>query len=208
MNRKTDLPLFVTLGPKGTNHEMVTSNYPAFHNLDGAGIVLVDEFNTGLELIAAGEADFMVQVAVHPSCAEVVATAHFKFGIRILDTFISPSKPLAILTRADVIQPKTLALQPATQTYTNLDRWQQLIPVGSIIDVANGLVEGKYDSGLTTLSLAEQYPGRFKVDVDLGTVDDPWLVFGKQNHSSYQLQAWPDSPAARLFRNTPGPPAP
>ncbi len=195
-------PVFVTLGPSGTNHEMVTRNYLSFRGLDSAKVELVDDFRVGLAMMTDGSADFMVQVAVHPDCSDVVATAHFDHGIHVVDTFISPSKALGILTRRDIEVPTTLALQPATRRYANLDRWEKLVPVGSIMDVAEGLLDGTYDSGLTTLELAEQHPDLLRVDVRIGSVDDPWLVFGKQRVSDGTLVAWPSAPVTEQFASS------
>ena len=92
--------------------------------LSRASVVFVDDFNDGLSMMAAGTADFMLQVAVHPACADIVATAHFQYGIHIVDTFISASKPLGILTRAEVETPCSLGLQPATREYADLSGWR------------------------------------------------------------------------------------
>lgn len=191
--------VFVTLGPAGTNHEMVTKNYLAFRGLKDAVVRLIDDFFDGLQMMADGRADFMVQVAVHPDCADVVAAAHFEHGIYVIDTFISPSKQLGILTRIDVPEPRALALQPATRRYANIESWTEIIPVNSIARISEGLLNGDFESGLTTLELAERYPDRFRIDVRIGTVDDPWLVYGKRRVSGGQLLAWPDSPATAQF---------
>ncbi len=187
-------PRFITLGPLGTNHDLVTRRYIAFRDLTEARIDYVENFLVGLEMIYACDADFMVQAAVHPDCASIIAQAHFTYGIHLVDTFISPSKPLAILTRVEVEDPKSLALQPATRDYADLSPWLEHIPVGSIVRVAEGLLAGRYDSGLTSLELAEQHPGRFRVEQDLGSVDDPWLVFGRKRIAKGNLVAWPDAP--------------
>ena len=199
MDRRDNLR-FVTLGPAGTNHDLVTRRYLAFHKLDDAEVVLIDDFFEGLAMMAGGRADFMVQVAVHPDCADVVSKAHFDHGIRIIDTFISPSRELAILTRAEVARPRTLALQPATRGYADISAWPDHVPVSSIMRIAEGLLEGRYDSGLTTLEFAERHPGKFRVDTVIGTVDDPWLVFGAERVSTGGLVAWPESPGSRQFR--------
>lgn len=193
-------PRFATLGPAGTNHDLVTRRYLAFHGLEDAEVVLIDDFFEGLAMMGDGRADFMVQVAVHPDCADVVSKAHFDYGIRIIDTFISPSRELAILTRAEVAEPRTLALQPATRGYADISAWPEHMPVSSIMRIAEGLLEGRYDSGLTTLEFAERHPGRFRVDAAIGTVDDPWLVFGAERVSTGGLVAWPESPGSRQFR--------
>ncbi len=203
MNRRAG-PRFVTLGPAGTNHELVTRNYLAFHGLAEAELILIDDFFEGLAVMGAGQAEFMVQVAVHPDCAAVVAKAHFDYGIHVVDCFISPSKELGILTRAEVAQPRTLALQPATSGYADLSAWPEHVPAASIMRVAEGLLDGAYDSGLTALELADQYPGRFRIDAVVGAVDDPWLVYGRERVAGSGLVAWPESPASRRFRISAG----
>ena len=91
----------------GTNHELVTQRYIEFHRLN-AEIVLIEDLFEGLVMIDKGEAGHLVQVAVHPDCADVVARGHCEYGIHIMDTFISPSRELAILTRREVEVPRFL----------------------------------------------------------------------------------------------------
>jgi hypothetical protein len=182
-------PNFVTLGPAGTNHEFVTGKYLEYRGLKNAQIKLIDDFLVGLSMINSGNADYMIQVAVHPACANVVATAHFEYGIHVIDTFISPSKELGIVTRRGIKTPKTLALHPATIKYTNVEKWEKLVYVNSIMHIPEGLLNGKYDSGLTTLEAAEKHKDQLRVDLQVGTVDDPWLVYGKCRVSSGNLVA-------------------
>ena len=191
---------FATLGPADSNHDLVTRRYLAFRGLDDARVVLVDDFDEALVAMAAGDIDHILQVAVHPQATSTVAKAFFRHGIYVIDTFIAPSHPLAVLTRADVSQPRTLALQPATRDYADLSAWPEHIEVGSIGTISADLLAGRYDSGLTRRSLAEEHPGRFRVDLEIGTVDDPWLVYGRERVASDgAILAWPESPAARQF---------
>lgn len=67
---------FVTLGPAGTDREPVTERYLAFHDLNAA-ITLIDAFFEGFAMIDREEADDMVQAAVHPDCANLVAHGFF-----------------------------------------------------------------------------------------------------------------------------------
>ena len=193
-------PRFVSLGPSGTNHEFVTRKYIAFHRIRDAKLIFIDDFFRGLEMIHNGQADFMIQVAVHQDCAEVVSRARFDYDIHIMDTFISPSRELAILTRTEVFTPRNLAMQPATRGYADITAWPNHILVDSIMLVAEGLVKGIYDSGLTALDLVRQYPGQFRVDVDIGTIDDAWLVFGRMRVSQGGMVAWRCSPGADYIR--------
>ena len=61
------------------------------------------------------------------------------------------------------------------------------MPVNSIMRIAEGLLEGKYNSGLTTLETVEKYPGAFRVDTHISTVDDPWIVYGRRRLSAGKL---------------------
>lgn len=193
---------FATLGPQGSNHELVARNYIAFHGLADASVVLVNDFTKALELLVADRVDHVLQVAVHPSTTEIVARAYFQHKVYVVDTFIAPSHPLAVLTRAEVDVPRTLALQPATKGYTDTSRWPTLVPEASTATVANGLLEGRYDSGIARADLAERYPGRFRIDAMIGTVDDPWLIYGKTRTCAGPILAWKDSPFGRSLRQS------
>jgi len=195
---------FATLGPSGSNHELVTRAYLELHGLSNARIVFVDDFDQALELMVEGAVQHVVQAAVHPQATSTVAKACLRHRIFVIDTFISPSHPLAVLTRVEVVTPQSLGLQPATKDYVDTDRWPTLVPEGSTVAVGEGLLAGRYDSGLTLLALADRYPGRFRVDEIIGSVDDPWLVFGRQRTTGGRLLAWPDSPAARLYAREDG----
>ena len=177
------------IGPAGTNHEFVTGKYLEYRGLKNAQIKLIDDFLVGLAMINNGTADYMIQVAVHPECANVVATAHFEYGIHVIDTFISPSKELGIVTRRGIETPKTLALQPATIKYIKVKKWEKLVYVNSIMHIPEGLLNGKYDSGLTPLEAAEKHKDQLRVDVQVGTVDNPWLVYRKCRVSNGNLVA-------------------
>ena len=173
--------LFITLGPSGTNHEFVTQNYLRFRKLKDADIKLIGNFFFGLEMMADGRADYMVQAAVHPDCSDLVAKAHFLYGISVVDTFIFPGKQLALLSRVDINKPRRVAFQPATRHYVSLEDWEEHIPVNSTMHVAEGLLSGAYDSGITFLDIAEKHSTKLRVEIKIGTVDDPWIVYGKQD---------------------------
>jgi hypothetical protein len=142
--------------------------------------------------------DHIVQCAVHPAVANTVGANRDR--LFVIDTFIAPSKELAVLSRAEVEEPISLGLHPATRDYIDHRSWRELIPEISIVTVAQGLLAGKYDSGITALEFAEQHPEKLRVQKYIGTVDDVWLVYGTERLFTGQILAWPDSPAAVLFR--------
>jgi hypothetical protein len=107
---------------------------------------------------------------------------------------------MAVLTRTEVSEPVSIGLQPATREYVDLSTWPEQIDEPSVIDVANGLLEGRYDSGLTLSRFAEEHPHRLEVVASVGHVIDPWLVYAREATCGGGVQAWPDSPAAELYR--------
>lgn len=188
---------FLTLGPTGSNHEFVTARYIQHHGLEErASMALVLSFEEAARMVIDGEGDYIVQVAVHPSTADIVAK--YRKQLFVIDAFVSASQDMAVVTRVDVDTPRTLALQPATRDYVNTDGLT-LIPETSTASVANGLLSGKYESGLTYSSLATGNPTRFRIDEQIGTVDDPWIVYGRERLSDGQVVAWKESPAAQAF---------
>ncbi|ETW96302.1 MAG: hypothetical protein ETSY1_27160 [Candidatus Entotheonella factor] len=192
--------IFGTLGPAGSNHDWVTQRYLDFHRLSRARIELFSDFDDAFEAMFRGQIHHVIQVAVHPSVTSTVAK--YRGRAHLIDTFISPSQPMAVLTRSEVDTPSTLGLQMATRDYIDTSPWPTLVSEVSTVTVAQGLLAGKYDSGLTLLAVAEQHPDRFRVDEIIGTVDDAWLVYGPEPTCQGHVQAWPDSPAAALFRRS------
>lgn len=189
---------FGTLGPAGSNHDWVAKRYLKFHGLQQTQIELFTAFDAAFDALFHGQIHHVIQVAVHPSVTSTVAK--YRGRAHLIDTFISPSQPMAVLTRVEVETPVTLGLQMATRDYVDTSRWSTLVPEVSTVTVAEGLLAGAYDSGLTLLRIAEQYPDRFRVDEIIGAVDDAWLVYGLEPTCQERMQAWPDSPAAALFR--------
>ncbi|OAJ59367.1 hypothetical protein A6V36_27350 [Paraburkholderia ginsengiterrae] len=188
----------MTLGPSGSNHEFVATRYLKFHGLDDkATIQLVLDFDSAARAVINGDADYLIQVAVHPETTEIVA--RYRKHLFVVDAFVSGSKDMAIVTRVDVERPTSLALQPATREYVDTTDLQ-LIPETSTASVAEGLLSGKYESGLTYSSLALDNPSRFRLDEVIGTVDDPWIVYGRERLSKGQVVTWKDSPAGRAYQ--------
>ena len=196
--------VFGTLGPAGSNHEWVARRYLQFHGLQHARLELFADFEPAFQRLSAGDLDHIIQVAVHASVAGTVA--RWRNRVHVIDTFISPSQPMAVLTRADVSEPRSLGLQLATRDYVDTSRWQQLVSEPSTVDVGRGLLDGKYDSGITLLKYADRYPDRLRLLEAIGTVVDLWLVYGTEATAAGQPVIWPDSPAAQRFRAAQSPP--
>ncbi|MBN8535266.1 MAG: hypothetical protein J0L51_14380 [Rhizobiales bacterium] len=188
---------FGTLGTEGSNHSMIVRQYIAFRGLNGAEVTLFTDFREAFDALVSGELDFVLQVSVHPSHTEM--SARYVHRVHVVDTFIAPSKSLAIISRTDVESPQSIAFQPATKHYADLSAWPRQIDEVSIMTVAEGLQEGRFDSGITSVELVEQAPDRFRIDQLFGPITDVWVLFGRQPLDIRSLSAWPDAPVCRHF---------
>ncbi len=200
VNRQTDgsaVLKFGTLGGEDSNHALVLKRYLTARSIENSEVTLFAGFDEAFDALACGQLDFVLQVSVHPDHTECVA--RYVGRAFIIDTFIASSKPLGILTRRDVEKPKTIALQPATRHYADLGAWDKQIDEASISTVAAGLLSGKYDSGIAAIEVLEQYPDRFRLQLDIGPIQDAWLLFGREPVTTNEIFLWPESPVRRLL---------
>ncbi|VTU26579.1 hypothetical protein H4CHR_01823 [Variovorax sp. PBS-H4] len=189
---------FITLGPPGSNHEYVMRNYLAFHGITGKSTIgLAVDFEAGAQAILRGEGDFLLQCAVHP--ATMATVAKYLEGLFVVDTFIAPSQDLAVIRRRGVAKPTTLAVMRPTLDYIDAARWENIEYVDTVAEVTAGLVSGRFDAGLGFVSAAEAHPESLEIEAFIGTVDDAWIVYGREQVSNGKLLAWRESPAAALY---------
>jgi hypothetical protein len=191
---------FTTLGPAGTNHEFVSRKYLTFHGLPADSLRLSATVDEAVDSLRAGTADYFIVCSVHPDTARAVGR-HYR-DVFVVDAFISPSLPLAVLTRVEIANPRSIGvLHPSTTDYVDGSRWEQVahITTGTLHSVARALLDGAFDSGLVYRNYADRYPDRLRVDFDLGSPDDAWLVLGRERTYAEPLQAWRDGPVARQF---------
>lgn len=168
----------VTLGPEGTCHERAVRNYMAFQGIENYEVAFIGDFLDGLEQIRGQEDAFLVQCSAHPKVHEV--TERYWSEIFVVDTFIYPTKALAVLTRREVERPRSLGLVPATAGYINRSDWEEIIDVQSKPIVAEELLAGRYDSGLTHLEHLAEHEDELRLDLEIGEIDTTWVVYGTQ----------------------------
>lgn len=166
----------VTLGPAGTCHERAVVNYMAFQGIDDFEIDFIADFLDGLEKIRGRDNVFLIQCSAHPKVHEV--TERYWDEVFVVDTFIYPTKSLAVLCRRDVEQPRTLGLVPATAGYIDRGDWAEIIDVQSKPIVAAELLAGRYDAGLTHLEHLAAHPDRLRLVNEIGEIDTTWVVYG------------------------------
>lgn len=188
--------IFATLGPSGSNHELVLQRYLMARRLAASRIILFDAFEPAFDALLTGDADYLLQCSAHPAHGDCVG--RYRSGAFPVDTFIARSRPLAVLARAEVAVPASIGLQPATRHYTDLSRWGRQVEEPSIVAVAEGLLAGRYDAGLCAEEVLARHPGRLRMLQPLGPALDAWVLFGPRPPQG-ELVLWPDAPVLHDF---------
>jgi hypothetical protein len=184
----------VTLGPAGTCHERAVTEYLAFQGIEDYEIELTTDFFWGLEQVRERPNTFLVQCSAHPKVHEV--TEKYWTEVFVVDTFIYPTKHLVLLSRREVEQPRTLGIVPATKGYVDLSQWETIVDVASKPIVAEGLLRGEYDSGLTHMEHVEEHAEELRLDLDIGEIDTTWVVYGHEKRFKGEVIG---IPSAHLF---------
>lgn len=185
----------VTLGPTGTCHERAAIEYMAFQGVEEFEILLIDDFFDGLDRIRGREGAYLIQCSAHPKVHEV--TERHWSEVFVVDTFIYPTKALAVLARREVERPRTLGLVPATSGYINRGDWERIIDVQSKPIVAAELLEGRYDAGLTHLEHLYEHPDELRLELEIGEIDTTWVVYGTRKRFAGEVIG---IPSPELFR--------
>ncbi|HET7053956.1 MAG TPA: hypothetical protein VFI09_08590 [Solirubrobacterales bacterium] len=185
---------FITLGPTGTCHERAVRRYAEFQGVEDYEIELIVDFFDGLEMLRETPGAFLVQCSAHPKVHEI--TEKHWTEVWVVDTFIYPTKHLVLLTRKEVEAPRSIGIVPATKGYVDLSRWEEVIDVVSKPVVAEELLAGRYDSGLTHMEHVEEHADELRVDLDIGEIDTTWVVYGTQKRFRGEMIG---IPSAELF---------
>ncbi len=168
----------VTLGPEGTCHERAVRRYMDFQGVEDFRVEFIGDFFDGLERIRGRGDAFLVQCSAHPRVHEV--TERYWREVFVVDTFIYPTKALAVLSRREVEKPRSLGLVPATAGYIDRDDWEEIVDVQSKPIVAAELLAGRYDAGLTHLEHLEPNRDVLRLELEIGEIDTTWVVYGTE----------------------------
>jgi hypothetical protein len=192
----------ITLGPTGTCHERAVKRYMDFQGIppEEYEIELITDFFVGLEMLRETPGAFLVQCSAHPKVHEI--TEKYWTEVWVVDTFIYPTKHLVLLTRREVEKPRSLGIVPATKGYVDLSQWEEIVDVASKPIVAEGLLRGEYDSGLTHMEHVEEHADELRLDLDIGEIDTTWVVYGRQKRFRGEVIG---IPSAELFRQAAAP---
>lgn len=169
-------PTFITLGPSGTCHENALLHYLEFQGLTSVEIVLVEDLLEAIGRVRERPDTFLVQCSAHVQVHLV--TERFHEEVFVVDTFIYPTKALALLVRRNAEDPRSLGIVSATRGYTDLTRWETVVDEPSKPVVARHLLAGEYHAGLTHVHHADEHPDILRVEEYYGPVDTTWVVYG------------------------------
>ncbi|MBE6051442.1 MAG: hypothetical protein E7214_12530 [Clostridium sp.] len=169
----------VTMGPKGSCHENAVYKYMKYHEIDEFEVIFVMDFLDGLEMIKNDEADILVQCSAHLTVHTV--TEKYCNEIKVMDTFIYPTKDIVLLENKNIEKPKTLGLVKATEGYLGDIKYDEIIYETTKPIVGKGLCEGKYDAGVTTMEYYDDNKEKFRIRKRIGNVLTTWIVYGKHH---------------------------
>jgi hypothetical protein len=192
---KGDAVTVVTLGPTGTCHERAAIAYMGFQGVADFEFEFIGDFLDGLERIRGKDDAFLIQCSAHPLVHKV--TERHWSEVFVVDTFIYPTKALAVLARTEVESPRSLGLVPATAGYIDAGDWGEIVDVQSKPIVAEELLAGRYDAGLTHLEHLAAHPDELRLVEEIGEIDTTWVVYGTTKRFQGEVIG---IPSPELFR--------
>ena len=195
MEEASGKPTVITLGPEGTCHERAVKRYMEFQGVEDYALELTTDFFAGLDRVRKRPDTFLVQCSAHPKVHEI--TEKYWTEVFVVDTFIFPTKHLVLLSRREVERPRSIGIVPATKGYVDLSQWEEVIDVVSKPVVAEGLLRGEYDSGLTHMEHVGEHSEQLRLDLDIGEIDTTWVVYGRQKRFRGEVIG---IPSAHLFK--------
>jgi hypothetical protein len=166
-----------------------------FQGVEDYEVSYIGDFFDGLEQIRGRPDAFLVQCSAHPLVHKI--TERYWDEVFVVDTFIYPTKALAVLSRRDVEHPRSLGIVPATHGYVDLSQWEEVIDVQSKPIVAEELLAGRYDAGLTHLEHLAAHEDELRLDLEIGEIDTTWVVYGTRKRFKGEVIG---IPSAEIFR--------
>ena len=164
--------------PAGTNHDFVARRYAAARGLTPEPLAC-ESPRAALHAVLDRRADLALVCAAHPDAPALPAEFHTR--LYVVDAFVSASKPLALVSRAQIVTPFSVGLFVATVGLADLSRWKEIVVerTGTIADVQTRLMRGAYDSALVYRDFMDRVPG-YRLEAEIDSPDDAWIVFGRE----------------------------
>jgi hypothetical protein len=166
-----------TLGPAGTDHERAARAY-ARSRLPG--VVCAELFETfdAAERFLSGPGQRLVVINSAHSDVDLMVTRSWRH-ISMVDHFAMSTMPLALVSRADVTTPTSIALMPATRGYLDLQPWARVEYVPAKPVAVDRVLAGDVDAAIVSLPSYERHKTDLRLMEVIGPVLCCWLVFGR-----------------------------
>jgi hypothetical protein len=177
-------PVLATLGA-GTNHDFVARRYAAARGF-APDPLACESPRAALTAVLEGRADRALICAAHPDAPALPAEFHKR--LYVVDAFVASSKPLALVSRAQIAKPFSVGIFVATLGLADLARWKEIVVerTGTIVDVQTRLTKGAYDSALVYRDFLDGRPG-YRLEGEIDSPDDAWLVFGRERNRDREV---------------------
>ncbi|WP_116473825.1 hypothetical protein [Zobellella maritima] len=166
-----------TLGPAGSNHELIARRYLEMRSSGEGSVTLFTEFEHAFRALMAGQVSHLLQCTAHATHSDCVG--RYMHRAYPVDTFIAGSKPLALIAQRAIARPTQVAVQPATRYYTDLTEYQ-IIEAPTTVAVEEGLLAGRFEAGICAEEVIAQAPEQLRLVQSLGPALDTWVMFATQ----------------------------
>jgi hypothetical protein len=150
-----------------------------------AAIELIDDLAAAVQEVAADDRAFIVQCSAHLDVHELTERLHPT--VKVLDTFIYPTKPIAVLARTDVVELRTIGMPPAAAGYVDLSLWEEVVYEPTKPVVAEKLLAGAYDAGVCHYEVIREHRDRLRCIKLIGAVETTWIVYGRGERATGEL---------------------
>lgn len=180
---------FYTLGPAGSYHHFALREYLSFQGVRDPDIVLTNDLIDAAALAATAGNAYVLQCSAHLNVHLV--TERFRDQLPVVDTFILPTQPMALLKRRDVTTPRRLGLPEPTLGYINTADWDELIFETTKPVVAEKLLAGSYDAGIAYVRTASENPEQIEIMQHIGEVVTTWILYGPRPRYQGKIIATP-----------------
>lgn len=178
-----------TLGPAGTDHERAAREY-ARTRLDGRhSIHLLTDFAAAGDFLAGDGLRLLVVNSAHQD-VDLLVTRDWR-RVAMVDFFALPTMPLALVKRADVARPTSIALMPATRGYLDLADFSRVDYVSAKPIALRHTLAGRSDAAIVSMPGYHEHRDELDLVATIGPVVCCWLVFGRPQRVAHRLPPLP-----------------
>lgn len=180
---------FYTLGPTGSCHENALYHYLRFQNIDSPEVFLFDDLVEAAEIAASDRDAYVLQCSAHLNVH--IITERFYNLLPVVDTFIFPTQPIALVKRKEVTSPRRIGLPEPTLGYINASQWEEIIYETTKPVVEKNILAGQYEAGIAYVKTATKNPEKIEIMEYIGEVVTSWILYGPRKRYSNSIIASP-----------------